>query len=300
MTWIILALLAPMFWATSNIFDKYSLEKNSRGSYDFIFFGTIGNFFILVLTYFAFGVEVFSPVVLFPIAAGFVLNYSYLFYSHALKREDASYVVPLYVTYSIFVLIFSWLLGERITGVQLIAFCTVFVGAVFLALEKMSFDIFKYRKAAMIMIPAILLVSANVLLVDHALEVLPFVDVFFYDVFGFCLSGLSLFLVPSWRREVITGIKTATLRKFKLFFINDTIDLSGHLLYQYALFIAPSVSLVAVLGGIQPFYVLILGSISTVFFPKIVKENISQQEIIQKVIGVGIIAVGLTVLNLYS
>jgi len=57
--------------------------------------------------------------------------------------------------------------------------------------------------------------------------------------------------------------------------------------------------LVAVLGGIQPFYVLALGVFFTIFLPKIVKENITRQEIAQKVIGASIIAVGIAVLNLY-
>jgi len=300
MTWILLALLAPLLWAGSNIFDKYALDKVSRGNYDFLFFGTIGSFIIVALTSLVFGLETIGLVALIPIAAGFCLQYSYLFYSYALQREDASYVVPLYITYSIVVLIFSPLFGETITTLQLVSFAIVFLGALVLSMEKISLQIFKYRKGALLMVPAILFISFYVLLVNESLKVLSFVDTFIYDMTGFCLAALSLMLVPRWRNEIIEGIKVANIRKYILFLINDTLDMSGHLVYKFALLVAPSASLVAVLGGIQPFYVLAIGALFTIFLPKIVKENITRDEIIQKVIGATIIVMGIVVLNLYS
>lgn len=300
MTWILLALLGPILWAGSNIFDKYALDKVSRGSYDFLFFGTFGSFFIVLLTLGVFGVEYIGPFILVPIIAGFFLQYSYLFYSYALQKEDASYVVPLYITYSVVVLLFSPLFGETITQIQFISFGIVFLGALVLSLEKLSFEIFNYRKGALLMLPAILLISFYVLFINYSLETLSFADTFIYDLIGFSLAGLSLMLVPSWRKEIIDGIKTASMRKYALFLVNDTLDMSGHLVYKYALLLAPSASLVAVLGGIQPFYVLILGGLFTVFLPKIVTENITRKEVLQKTIGVTIIVLGVMLLSLYS
>jgi len=298
MTWILLALLGPLFWAGSNIFDKYALDKVSRGNYDFLFFGTIGSFFIVFLTLGVFGLEYVGSFILIPIVAGFFLQYSYLFYSYALKREDASYVVPLYITYSVVVLLLSPFFGETITQLQLISFGVVFLGALVLSLEKLSFEIFNYRKGALLMVPAILLISFYVLFIDYSLETLSFTDTFIYDLIGFSLAGLSLMLIPKWRGEIIEGIKTANVKKYSLFLINDTLDLSGHLIYKYALLLAPSASLVAVLGGIQPFYVLVLGGLFTIFLPHIVTENITRREIIQKVLGTIIILLGIVLLNL--
>lgn len=300
MLWIVLALLGPLLWAGSNIFDKYALDKISRGNYDFLFFGTIGSFIIVVATFIFFGVDQFSYAILFPLIGGFFLQYSYLFYSYALKREDASYVVPLYITYSVVVLLFSPLFGESITKLQLISFAIVFLGAMVLSMERLSLEIFKYRKGALLMVPAILLISFYVLFLNQGLKSISFTDTFIFNMSGFCLAGLSLILVPKWRREIFLGIKTATARKLSLFLINDTLDMSGHLVYIYALLLAPSASLVAVLGGMQPFYVLIIGTLFTVFLPKVVQENITRGEIIQKVIGASVIVLGIVVLNLHS
>lgn len=299
-TWILLALIGPLLWAGSNIFDKYALDKISRGNYDFLFFGTIGSFFIALLTLGVFGIEYFGLFVLIPIIAGFLLQYSYLFYSYALQKEDASYVVPLYITYSVVVLLLSPLFGETITQLQLISFGVVFLGALVLSLEKLSFEIFSFRKGALLMLPAILLISFHVLFVNHSLKTISFVDTFIYDMIGFSLAGLSLMLIPKWRKEIIEGIKSATMRKYTLFLINDTLDMSGHLVYKYALLLAPSASLVAVLGGIQPFYVLVLGGLFTLFLPSVIHENITRKEILQKVIGATIIVLGITLLSIHS
>ena len=300
MTWILLSILAPLFWAGSNIFDKYALDKVSRGTYDFLFFGTIGSFFILALTLSVFGLDEVSTMMLIPIAGGFCMQFSYLFYSHALRREDASYVVPLYITYSVVVLALSPFFGETITDMQLISFAIVFIGAMLLSLEELSFELFKFRKGALLMLPAILLISVYVLSINESLKVLSFTDTFIYGTGGFSLAGLALMLVPRWRREIVTGIRTAGIRKYTLFLVNDTLDMSGHLTYTWALLFAPSASLVAVLGGIQPFYVLILGGLFTVFLPNIVRENITRGEVLHKLIGATIIVLGIALLSVSS
>ena len=303
MSWILLSLLAPLFWAASNIFDKYALEKVTRGVYDFLFFGSIGAFLAGIGAFAVFGLDEISRAALFPIAGGFLIQYSYLFYSHALQKEDASYVIPLYITYSVVVLVLARFFGEVISSPQLISFFIVFSGALVLSFKELSFDLLqmlRFRTGALLMIPAVLLLSVDILFVNHALKILSFTDVFIYDTLGFSLSVLPFFLVPSWRREILRGIQSASLWKYGIFFINDVVDLSGHLVYKFALLAAPAASLVAVLGGIQPFYVLALGILFTLFLPKIVKENITKKELSQKLIGATIIVIGIALLNLYS
>jgi hypothetical protein len=128
---------------------------------------------------------------------------------------------------------------------------------------------------------------------------MPFTDAFIYTEIGFAVSGVSLLLVPKWRTEILSGVKRATTKKMKFFLLNDLIDLSGHLLFQYALLIAPSASLIAVIGGVQPFYVFILGLFFTFLFPQIISEKVTKEEITQKLIGTTIILFGIIYLNLF-
>ncbi|HAG27430.1 TPA: hypothetical protein DCG61_01445 [Patescibacteria group bacterium] len=297
--WIALALLAPLLWAASNIFDKYALSKLSKGSYEFIFLGSLASFLIIFLTIPIFGLEKIGVVALWAILSGVSLQFSYLFYSYALEEEDASYVIPLYITYAVVVLLLGPLFGESITTHQYISFAIVFIGALILSQVKLSLSIHKYRKGALWMIPAIILLSFYTLFFHNSLQYLTFTDAFIYTEIGFALSGVSLLIVPKWRKEILSGIKEASLKKMKFFLLNDVVDLSGHLLFQYALFIAPSASLIAVIGGVQPFYVLVLGLFFTFLFPQIVSEKVTKQEITQKLIGTVIILFGIIYLNLF-
>lgn len=295
--WVTLALLAPLLWAASNIFDKYALSKLSRGVYEFIFLGSLASIVIIIVTTTIFGIERFAPIIIWSLAAGISLQLSYLFYSYALNQEDASYVIPLYITYSVVVLLLGPLFGETISTHEYISFGIVFAGAFLISLEKLSFSIHRYRKGALLMIPAIILIAFYTLFFDKSLQYLSFSDSFIYTEIGFALAGLGLIMIPKCRQEILAGLKQMNLKKFKYFLLNDTIDLTGHLLYQYALFIAPSASLIAVIGGVQPFYVLILGLLITYLFPQITTENVTKNELIQKLAGTGIIFSGLIYLN---
>ncbi|HMR55535.1 MAG TPA: EamA family transporter [Candidatus Doudnabacteria bacterium] len=297
--WIALALLAPLLWAASNIFDKYALSKLSRGVYEFIFLGSLASFVIILVCLAIFGLDTIATVALWALVAGASLQFSYLFYSYALNHEDASYVIPLYITYSVVVLLLGPLFGESITTHQYISFAIVFIGALILSQTKLSFGIHRYRRGALLMIPAIILLSFYTLFFHNSLNFLSFADAFIYTEIGFAVSGVSLLLIPRCRREILAGVKTANIKKLKYFLLNDTIDLSGHLLYQYALLITPSASLIAVIGGVQPFYVLILGLFFTFLFPQIVSEKVTRQEITQKLIGTAIILSGIIYLNLF-
>ncbi len=297
--WIALALLAPLLWAASNIFDKYALSKLSRGAYEFIFLGSLASFLIIFLTIPIFGLETIGMIALWAITAGVSLQFSYLFYSYALEEEDASYVIPLYITYSVVVLLLGPLFGDSITTHQYISFAIVFIGALILSQVKLSLSVYKYRKGALWMIPAIILLSFYTLFFHNSLQYLTFTDAFIYTEIGFALSGVSLLIVPKWRKEILSGIKETSLKKMKFFLLNDVVDLSGHLLFQYALLIAPSASLIAVIGGVQPFYVLVLGLFFTFLFPQIISEKVTKQEITQKLIGTVIILFGIIYLNLF-
>lgn len=102
----------------------------------------------------------------------------------------------------------------------------------------------KWREGAFYMIPAVLIIAVSITLFNQSLNGLDFMSAFVLDMGGFALSGAALLLVGPWRREIVDGAKTATLHKFKLFLINDAIDLTGHLAYKYALVLAPAARIV--------------------------------------------------------
>lgn len=207
--------------------------------------------------------------------------------------------MPIYVSYAVFVLIFNTLFfGETLTGTQLLSFAVIFGGGLFLSIETFGLSAMKYRDGALHMLPAVIILAISITLFNQSLSGLDFVSAFVLDMGGFALAGSSLLLIPTWHREIRAGIRSASLKKFKLFLVNDTIDLSGQLAYKYALMLAPAASLVAAINGIQPFYVLVLGLLFTIFLPHIIKEDVTTGALLQKMIGVVVIGLGIVLLEL--
>ena len=85
MNWILLALLAPLFWASSNFVDKYILSKYAKGIFDFLFFSTITSWIFFVGLMVFIGLPDFTVYSWIPILTGMTLIYSYGFYGKALE-----------------------------------------------------------------------------------------------------------------------------------------------------------------------------------------------------------------------
>jgi drug/metabolite transporter (DMT)-like permease len=299
MNWILLGLAAPLFWAFSNIFDKFALNRLTRGIADFIFFGTIGSFLTFLIFTSVLGFKnIGVTLTVMAMLGGFLLNWSYVFYAKALDKGETSRIVPLFQSIPIFVLVIGALFfNEVIGGDQIFGFIIVLIGGIILTVEKATFKLFKVDAGFWLMLLTSFIIAVSFLLSDHVLEHTHFLTLMTYDLLGFSLAGVSLLLYGPWRREIIEGIKKAKLKKYSFFFINDAVDLSGHFLLKLALIAAPSTALVSVLSGIQPFYVLILTIISTLFFPKLIKEDISKYVLMQKTIGVVVVFIGVIFIN---
>jgi drug/metabolite transporter (DMT)-like permease len=229
---------------------------------------------------------------------GFLLNWSYVFYAKALDKGETSRIVPLFQSIPIFALIIGALFFNQIIEQgQIVGFIVILIGGIILTTQGETFKNFKVDSSFWLMLFTSFIIAISFLLSDSVLEHVHFLTVMTYDLFGFSLAGLSLLLYSPWRKEIMTGIKTAGSRKYVFFFINDAADLTGHFFLKLALVAAPSAALVSVLSGIQPFYVLVLTIISTLFLPKLIKEDISKAVLIQKVAGVVVVFIGVFLIN---
>lgn len=294
MSWIFLSLLAPLFWASSNFVDKYILGKYTKGIFDFVFFSTITSwvFFAVILLFT--GTPELSLYSLIPIATGMILIYSYGFYGKALEQGDTSSLVILFKLIPVVTVILAFaFLGQTLSSNELLGFIVVLVGAMIVSFEK-SKGIF-IKGFGMILI-AILMWSVMTLFIDYGLTKMSFWDYFMLDNLGSALAGLTMFIVPSIRKQVIEGIKTATKGKYIWFSWNNVLDFFGQMSIKKALAIAPSAGLVTVVMQVQSFYAILIGILLTLFIPHIIKEDISASMLIKKFIGAVIMFSGVYIL----
>lgn len=294
MNWIFLSLLAPLFWASSNFVDKYILGKYTKGIFDFVFFSTITSWLFFAVIFLFVGVPELSIYSLIPIATGMILIYSYGFYGKALEQGDTSSLVILFKLIPVVTVILAFaFLGQTLSSNELIGFVIVLAGATIISFEKTK-GIF-IKGFGMILI-AILMWSVMALFIDYGLTKMSFWNYFMLDNLGSALAGLTMFIIPSIRRQVIEGIKTAQLGKYVWFSWNNVLDFFGQMSIKKALAIAPSAGLVTVVMQVQSFYAIIIGVLLTLLIPSIIKEDISKNTLIKKIAGAVIMFLGVYIL----
>lgn len=294
MSWIFLSLLAPLFWASSNFVDKYILGKYTKGIFDFVFFSTITSWIFFAAIFLFTGTPELNIYSLIPITTGMILIYSYGFYGKALEQGDTSSLVILFKFIPVITVVLAFVfLGQTLSLNELFGFVTVLVGTTIVSFEK-SKGIF-IKGFGMILI-AIIMWSVMTLFIDYGLTKMSFWDYFMLDNLGSALAGLTMFIIPSIRKQVIEGIKTATAGKYIWFSWNNVLDFFGQMSIKKALAIAPSAGLVTVVMQVQSFYAILIGILLTLFIPHIIKEDISAPMLIKKVIGAMIMFSGVYIL----
>ncbi|RJQ14033.1 hypothetical protein C4553_01760 [Candidatus Parcubacteria bacterium] len=294
MNWVLLSLLAPLFWAVSNFVDKYILGKYTKSIYDFLFFSTITSWALFLILFLFIGMPELTIYSWIPIATGVILIYSYGFYGKALEQGDTSSLVILFKLIPVFTVILAFIfLGQALSTNELIGFFIVLIGATMVSLERTKS--FFIKGFGMILI-AIVMWSVMTLFIDFGLTKMSFWDYFLLDNLGSALAGLTLFIVPTMRKEVIDGIKTATGGKYFWYSWNNMLDFFGQMSIKKALAIASSAGLVTVVMQVQSFYAIVIGILLTLFVPHIIKEDIAVKTLTKKVIGAAIMFSGVYIL----
>ncbi|OGN26820.1 MAG: hypothetical protein A3B17_00255 [Candidatus Yanofskybacteria bacterium RIFCSPLOWO2_01_FULL_45_72] len=281
--WILLSLLAPLFWAFSNFVDKYILGKYTKGIFDFLFFSTITSwvFFICLLAFI--GLPDFTIYSWIPIFTGMTLIYSYGFYGKALEQGDTSTLVILFKLIPVVTVILAFIfLGQSLSSNEFLGFIVILVGAIIVSLERSKN--FFIKGFGMIFI-AIIIWSIMTLFIDYGLTKMSFWHYFLLDNLGSALAGPTLLIIPSMRRQVINGLKTAVASKYIWFSWNNLLDFFGQMSIKKALAVAPSAGLVMVVMQVQSFYAIIIGVFLTIFIPHIIKEDISGRTLVKKFVG---------------
>ncbi len=305
MTWLSFAILAYFLLALVNILDKFLLDKvlpSSRG-YTFLV-GALGMLVFVLAPWYLYwpgtGLFFFNLLVgaMFPIAL--------LFFYSALRKGEASKTLLLIGgAVPIFTLLFSiLLLNDSFTYRQWIALLFLLLGTIIISWlpEKQSF----WHKVLLIfrtkrenkkrgIVLAILAAAFFALFFvgsKQAFNGQEFLSAFIWIRGGSFIAVLFFLFHKQSRIKIFTSFKRLKSKKGLIFVGNQGMAAGGFLLQNYAISLT-SVALVSALQGVQYVFIIILGICATIFYPKLLKENISKNIIIQKLIAVLLIAIGL-------
>jgi drug/metabolite transporter (DMT)-like permease len=218
-------------------------------------------------------------------------------YFKALSFEEASRVVPLFQLIPIIVLILSYfMLGEELTTKQYLG-ATFIVGASFyLSIEKGK-GLIKVRKAFWYMLIASFFSALSLVLFKLGVEEVDFWSALLYEGVGI-LIGAVLLMVFLYRKQNKGKKNTRSPKKIFVFAaFNEVIYLSSRYSSFFALnFI--SATLVSVLSGLQPVFVLLFGIVLTKWFPQVTQEVIDKKTISLKLACIVAILIGLVLIFL--
>ena len=290
MSWILFSILAAIVWAIVNTVDKYILTKLVRKPViPLMILGVIG----LFASFFVYLFHGFSYLSYFNIALAFVAGIFYimaiLFYFKAVKIEEISRVVPLFYLTPLFVSILAAIfLGEIFTPIKYLGIFFLITGVVLISSK--NFIKLSFGKAFWFMIIASLTLSLNAVITKYLLN---FAD--FWTIFSYVRIGAFFALIPIFCfsfQDLIFAVREHGKKVIIVISLNEILNLVGVLLITIAMAIG-YVTLVNALSSVQPFFVLLFAVILSVFYPKILKEEIGKSAVLLKLIAITLMFIGI-------
>lgn len=287
--WVIFSILAALIWAVVNTVDKYILTKWIRTPLvPVIIVGLIG-LVASVVVYFVYGFAPLSNLNVFlALVAGIFYILMTVFYFKALKIGEVSKVVPLFYLSPLFILIFAGVfLGEIFTPLKYGGIFLLTIGAILIS----SDNPLKIRptKAFWWMLLATISIAINALLTKHLLN---FAD--YWTIFAWTRIGAIIGMIPIaylYLPELIATVKEHGKRVVVVISTNETLNLLGVLFITIATSIG-YVTLVNALSSVQPFFVLLFAVLLSIFYPSILKEELSKSIISLKILAIVLMFIG--------
>lgn len=298
MSWLFVALLAPVLWAISTHIDKYLVEryfKDSSVAVLLVFTALIGLVLLPFIAVFAPGFAALSGGSIAIIAfTGLLYMVAMYFYLQALQSNEASVVAPFYQATPIFAYGLAYaVLGETLTRTQLLGGTLVLAGTAFASIRFGAARIrLNWRLVILMLACAAALAVSSVVFKAFAIRD-DFWPVTFWTFVGEAVFGLGVLAIPSQRRIFVSLIRGNPGPVLAINGSNEVINLAGGLIARYAMLLAP-LSLVQALSSTTTIFVFLFGIALTLFLPGIAREDLSARSLMQKGVAVVLVALGVT------
>lgn len=297
MIWLLIAIIAHLFYALVFIIDKYIVSRSLPHPVVYAFYVGILSIFILVLIPFGFYFP--SRIELgLVLLAGIAQVGGWILFFKALNKGEVSRVIPFVGAFvAIFVLILSrFSINEHLSNQQVLAFIFLALGSLIIAVKKKGLLKSFFEGAFGLALFSSLLFAVFWVITKYIFLDAPFTTGLVWIRTGVALIALTL-LIPRKNRELIFR-KTEKLKPETIKFLisGRALSILGALGVYFAVYLG-SVTLVNSLQGFQYVFILILALLLFKKFPKL-REQFNKEIIIQKVIALIFIGLGLAILVL--
>jgi drug/metabolite transporter (DMT)-like permease len=288
-----LAVIPPFLDSIANYLDKFLLSKYNL-HYRFLtlysgFFAFITGIFVLLFTGLA-SINIFSAFIL--LSSGFLGIFYLFFYFKALTYGEGSRVGSLFQFIPVLVLFLSFIfLGEKLLLKQYLGSLFIIVAGVLLSIQKERRKFFTLNKSFWCMLLSCTFSAFVYVLFKLGVQSVGFWRSLPYEGFGAGLATLTLIVSHphfiEFKKE-----KFFTKKIMIALTIVELITRISRYILFFVLTMLPA-SLVSIFLGFQPFFLLIIGIVLSVWFPHILKEVVTKKTLSIKVISVLLLFVGI-------
>lgn len=292
-SWLLVIILAYLFFSLSNLGDKLILAGPPQPSSYTFYIGVLGLVFALCIPFV--GISIPQTNILLWIIAEAVVNVLglYTLYSALEKYEVSKVITTIGVTQSIFIFALTWVFwGIQPIGVfDIIAFILLILGSMIISSERNFRKTEDYLK--------ITLLSSFLFSLDYIFSKIVFLSYPFLQGFiwmRICIFLLVMFflLSKSARKEIFRKQNFAKTKAKTMFIFTQISGGLANVMQAFAIFLAPIAFLPIVnsLRGLQYVFLFIMTMFLSFFFPKILKESLTEKAIFQKIISTILIGLG--------
>ncbi len=294
--WVPLAITAYLLLAVNGVADKFLLSKVVRHPIAYAFYTGITGPLVWVLA--PFGLKFLSPFdLVVAILGGACFPVALYFFDTAIQRTSVSRILPIEGgLVPIFTLVFAYLvLGERLSSLHFAAFLLLVCGAVLISFRR-EHGVWHPAALGNATIAA-LLFAMSFVLTKYTFGHSNFVSGLIWTRLGFFVASLSFLISPLWRHYIFDAPKKVSAPNKLLYYGTRLTGMAAGFMQNYAIALG-SVTLVNAMQGTQYVFLLILTSVLSIRFPRVLKEQISGQILAQKITAIIIVSIGLILLAL--
>ena len=289
MEWVLFSVLSAFAYAIVNLVDKYVLTNWIKNPIIPILIQGVVGLIAGIVIYFIFGFSDLSYINIFlAFMSGIFYILSAWFYFKAVKIEEISRIIPILYLAPLFILILaSIFLGEFFAPIKYLGIIFLIIGAILISAKKITN--ISFNKSFWLMILAAFLLSLNQIVTKY---LLAFAD--YWTIFSWTRIGIIIALIPAFffcYKDLLLTVKEHGKKVIAVVSLNESLAIVGVILITIASSIG-YITLVNAMSSFQPLFVLIFAVFLSIFYPKIIKEEIGKSTIMLKFTAIVLMIAG--------
>ena len=297
-SWLLAAVLAYLFFGFASLADKLVLNGTTEGvsrpkAYTF-YVGVFGLISIVLIPFVKFvfpGQAGLTWLLLDALVRVFGL---YTMYVAVSKFDISKVIATIGATQPIFIFIMTWIFwgAQTMRATDILAFILLFLGSVIISFEKSIKLTANYLQ---ITIFSSLMFSLDYIFAKLVYSNMPFFSGIIWIQLFTALLVMIFLISKKSRKEIFSKQVAIDKKKQWIFLFAQIIGGAGNFLQGVAISLAPVVFLATInsLRGIQYAFLFMVTLLTSYFYPKFLKEELSRKIVFQKTFSIILIIAGL-------